>query len=48
MSFVTTNRWSPVSHDRQTAADQRIVGGSTVNSTSRAAGAASARLTVTV
>lgn len=47
MSFVTANRWSQASHDRQTMADLRIVDASTADTTSYAAGATSAALTVT-
>jgi hypothetical protein len=48
MSFVTANRWSQVSYDRQTTADLRFIGASLVSSTSSAATAASARLTAAV
>lgn len=48
MSFVTANRWSQVSRDRQTTADLRFIDAPTVAYTPSAAAAASARLTATV
>ncbi|WP_155765986.1 hypothetical protein [Mycobacterium colombiense] len=48
MSFVTTNRWSQVSSDRQTTADLRFIDASTVARTPSATPAASVRLTATV
>ncbi|WP_155766672.1 hypothetical protein [Mycobacterium colombiense] len=48
MSFVTANRWSQVSRDRQTTADLRFIGASPVACTPSAATSASARLTATV
>lgn len=47
MSFVTANRWSQVSPDRQTTADLRFIDASPGICTFSAATAASARLTVT-
>ncbi|CAM4080988.1 hypothetical protein MYSE111917_09600 [Mycobacterium senriense] len=48
MSFVTANRWSQVSYDRQTRADLRFIDASPVTCTSFVATAASPRLTATV
>lgn len=48
MSFVTANRWSQVSSDRQTTADLRFSDAWTVACTSSAANAGSAHLMVTV
>lgn len=48
MSFVTANRWSQVSSDRQTTADLRFLDTWTVAGTSSAATAGSARLMATV
>ncbi|MGV0037885.1 hypothetical protein ACRU43_18790 [Mycobacterium colombiense] len=47
MSFVTANRWSQVSPDRQTTADLRFIDASPDICTFSAATAASARLTAT-
>lgn len=48
MSFVTANRWSQVSPDRQIAADLRFIDGSTVVRATYVADAACVLPTATV
>lgn len=48
MSFVTANRWSQVSSDRQTTADLRFLDATTVAGASSAGPDGSARLMATV